>query len=210
MKLYVFPVAPNPTRVRLYLAEKQAGGAAIPIEEVMVSLIEGEQKQPEHLARNPFGTLPVLELTDGTHLCESETILEYLEEVYPEPPLLGRDPVERARARQLERIAEVRVLDPIARYVHATRSPLGRPPLPQVAAECAEAIPEGLAVLDEQLSDGRAFLAGPDLTLADCTLAAALQFARFRDAPVDPAFTHVARWDRAFRERPSAQAVLTL
>ena len=62
MKLYVFPIAPNPTKVRLYLAEKTAGGAMIDLPQVTVNLREGEQRGPAHLARNPFGKLPVLEL----------------------------------------------------------------------------------------------------------------------------------------------------
>ena len=65
MKLYVFPVAPNPTRVRLYLAEKREAGGAIELEEARVSLPRSEQKSPEHLARNPFGRLPVLEHAGG-------------------------------------------------------------------------------------------------------------------------------------------------
>jgi glutathione S-transferase len=71
MRLYVFPVAPNPTRVRLYLAEKRAGGARIDLEEVTVNLREGQQRSAEHLARNPFGQLPALELASGAHLTES-------------------------------------------------------------------------------------------------------------------------------------------
>lgn len=208
MKLYCFPVAPNPTRVRLALAEKALGGAAVSIEEVTVSLPEGEQRSEVHRARNPFGTLPVLELDDGSHLIESETILEYLEELYPEPPLLGRDPLERARARQLECIANVRVLGPVARLIHASNSPLGLPPRPQVAELYREELPQGLRFLDEVLSDGRSFLAGPRVSLADCTLAAAFQFARFREVEIDPRFTRLARWDRGFRERPSAKSVL--
>jgi len=71
MKLYVFPVAPNPTKVRLYLAEKAAGGATIDLSQVTVNLPQGEQRKPEHLTRNPFGRLPVLELDEGSYLIES-------------------------------------------------------------------------------------------------------------------------------------------
>ncbi len=66
MKLYFFPFAPNPTKVRLYIAEKRERGAAIELEEVLVNLVEGEQNGPEHLARNPRGALPVLELDSGS------------------------------------------------------------------------------------------------------------------------------------------------
>jgi glutathione S-transferase len=208
VKLYVFIAAPNPTRVRLYLAEKAEAGTPIPLTEVMVSLLAGEQKLPEHLARNPLGRLPVLELDDGSFLTESLAIIEYLEELLPEPPMIGADPRSRARVRELERIAEMGVLQPVARIVHATNSPLGMPPNPGVEEHYRNALPGPLAVLDSVLSDGRPFLAGERPSIADCTLAAAFQFARFRKLQIDPAFAHLARWDRAYRERAPAKAVL--
>jgi len=208
VKLYCFPIAPNPTKVRLYLAEKRAGGAEIDVTEVTVDLRSGEQKQTAHLERNPFGTLPVLELPDGSHLLESLCIIEYLEELYPDPPLIGTEPSERARVRELERIADLGVLLPVGGLVHATNSPLGRPPNPEVAAYFRSALPRALGVLDQRLSDGRPFLAGGAPTIADCTLAAAFQFARFGKVEIDPAFERLARWDAAYRERAPAQSVL--
>ena len=87
---------------------------------------KGEQRKPEHLARNPFGRLPVLELDDGSSLIESLAIIEYLEEC------LSRTATDRpecagtcARARGLERIAELGVLLPVGRIIHATNSPIG-------------------------------------------------------------------------------------
>ena len=210
MKLYVFPIAPNPTRLRLCIAEKAEAGTHIDLEEVMVNLPQGEQRQREHLARNPLGRLPVLELDDGSFLTESLAIIEYLEELYPDPPLIGRDPLERARVRELERIAEMSVLRPIALIVHATDSPLGLAPVPEAAAWFREGLPESLAVLDERLSDGRPFLAGDRPTVADCTLAAGLQFGRFRQIEPGAGFEHLARWDAAYRERPAAKVVLVL
>lgn len=210
MKLYAFPVAPNPTRVRLYLAEKAAAGAPIALEEVMVDLRSGEQKEPAHLARNPLGRLPVLELDDGSHLTESLVIIEYLEERHPKPPLLGRDPLERARVRELERVAELGVLLPVALVVHATRSPLGLPPQPEVAARFRSMLPEGLRLLEARLADGRPFLAGAQPSIADCTLQAAFQFARFGGVAIDPGFRELQRWDAAYRARPAAKAVLSL
>ncbi len=208
MKLYFFPVAPNPTKVRLYLAEKAAGGGRIELEEVLVNLREGEQKRPEHLARNPFGKLPVLELDDGTHLTESLAIIEYLEECHPDPPMIGSDPLERARVRELERIAEFGVLRAVALIVHATNSPLGLPPIPEVAAQARKGLPDALQVLDQRLADGRLFVAGARASIVDCTLEAALQFARFGKVEIDPSFGNLLRWDDDFRKRPSAKAVL--
>ena len=207
MKLYTFQVAPNPTRVRLYLAEKAAAGAAIEVSEVSVNLAEGEQRSSEHLARNPLGRLPVLELDDGSFLTESKVIIEYLEELHPDPALIGSTPVERARVRELERIAEIGVLMPVAFIVHTTHSPLGLAPLPDVAALYRGMLPEGLGLLDGKLSDGRAFLAGNRPTIADCTLQAGLQFGRFFEAGIDLP-EHVSRWDRDYREREASRSVL--
>lgn len=209
MKLYCFPVAPNPTRVRLYLAEKEAAGAKLPVTEVSVDLTRGEQRSPEHRERNPLGRLPVLELDDGSFLTESLTIIEYLEELHPEPPLIGADPLERARVRELERIAETGVLLSVAMVVHATNSPLGMEPRPQVAEFFGERLPASLGVLETRLSDGRPYLAGERPTIADCTLAAALQFGRFGKVELAlPA--HLGRWDARYREREAAKRVLVL
>ncbi|MEE9279235.1 MAG: glutathione S-transferase family protein [Myxococcota bacterium] len=210
MKLYMFQVAPNPTKVRLYIAEKAEGGAKIELEQVSLNLPKGEQRSPEQLARNPFGKLPVLELDDGTCLIESLTIIEYLEELHPDPPMVGADPRERARVRELERIAELGVLWPVGRIVHATNSPLGLPPVPEVAALFRDLLPDALRYLNERLADGRPFVAGEHPTIADCTLAASLQFARFGNVEIDPAFANLARWDQAYRERPAARSVLVL
>ena len=91
MKLYWVQVAPNPTKVRLYLAEKNAAGADIALDDQVVRLMKGEQNTPEFLAINPFGALPVLELDDGDTIVESLPIIDYLEEKFPEGALLGED-----------------------------------------------------------------------------------------------------------------------
>lgn len=210
MKLYYFHIAPNPTKVRLYLAEKRAAGASIPMEECLVDLREGEHRAAEHLKRNPLGKLPVLELDDGSFLTESLAIIEFLEELHPEPSMVGTDPVSRARQRELERLAELGVLFPIARVVHATNSPLGLPPNAEVAAHFRRMLPVALGVLDATLSDGRPFLAGRAPAVADCTLAAALQFGRFGGVPLPQEFEEVRRWEEEFRERPSAKSVLLM
>ena len=208
MKLYIFPIAPNPTKVRLYLAEKAAGGAVIDLQQIMVDLREGDQKRPDHLARNPFGKLPVLELDDGSHLIESLAIMEYLEECHPEPPMIGRTVVERARVRELERIADLGVLLPVARIIHATNSPLGLPPNPGVAQAARAMLPDALRVLDDRMGNGCPFVAGATPSIADCTLAAAFQFARFGGVEIPADLHHLMRWDAAYRARPAARQVL--
>lgn len=208
MKLYCFMVAPNPTKVRLYLAEKAAGGCSMPVEEVEVSLIEGEQRKAEHLARNPAGTLPVLELDDGTYLTESLSIIEYLEDLYPDPPMFGADALSRARGRELERKVETGILNNVGHLVHTTKSPLGLPANPPVADYFRARLDAQLDRFNESLSDGRPFLLGDAVSVADCTLAAALQFARF--AGIDAVASHpeIARWDNAYRARPVAAGVI--
>ena len=207
MKLYFFPIAPNPTRVRLYVAEKQAGGAALALDEVLVDVSRDQHRTPEHLARHPFGKLPVLELDDASHLTESQAIIEYLEELHPHPAMLGTRPEERARVRELDRIADLGGLIQIARLVHATNSPLGMEPNPVLAAAARESLETTLRVLDARLADGRPFLAGAAPSVADCTLAAGFQFARFARIELD-AGEHLARWDRSYRARPEVKEVL--
>jgi len=197
VKIYTFMVAPNPTRVRVYLREK-----GITLEEVSVNLREGEQKSEQHLARNPFGNLPVLELDDGSLLTESLPIIDYFEETNPEPSLWGDTPAERARARAIERLCDTGVLMCTARIVHATNSPLGLPPSPGVAEEAREFMQRALLALDPQIGDGP-FVAGERVTVGDCTLFAAFNFGQFFGVKPDPAFENTVRWWERFRQRPS-------
>ena len=201
MKLYDFPLAPNPRKLRIYLAEK-----GIEIPRVTVNIAKGEQHTPEFLAKNPTGGLPVLELDDGTCLRESLAIIEYLEELHPAPPMIGGTPLERARVRALERSADVGLLMGVARVFHNTHAVLpGRVPNPEVAAIARRDLDKPARFLDLQLADGRAFVAGDRVTIADCTLFAAMEFARTGNLEIAwPA--QIARWYERFRQRPSASA----
>ena len=199
MKLYYFPVAPNPTKVRLYVAEK-----GIALQTVRVNLGEGEQKSAEHLARNPRGKLPVLELDDGSCIAESLPIIEYLEELHPDPVMIGDTAAERARVRVAERVVDLGVLMPVGVAVHATRSPLGLPPNPAVAEWAALNVERTLALVDAQLAEA-SFVAGDRLTIADCTLWAALAFAGFFGFAFEANHPNVTRWKKAFDERPSTR-----
>ncbi len=201
MKLYGFPVAPNPTKVRLYLAEK---GLTEKIEMVRVNLIDRENHRPDFLALNPRGKLPVLELDDGSPLTESLAIIEYLEERFPDPPMIGETPEQRARVRSVERVADLCVLVPLARTVHASRSPLGLPPNPAVAADAREAFEQGLALFDAEFA-GHEFVAGDRVSVADCTLWAALGFGAAFGIEADPRHEHLARWREQFGARPSVR-----
>ena len=116
MKLYTSPMAPNPRRVDMFIAEKGIQG----IERVMVDLTTGAHKTPEFLARNPVGRVPVLELDDGRHLSESRAICTYLESRYPQPNLMGADGEERAFIEMADRQAEFFLLLTVANCVRHT------------------------------------------------------------------------------------------
>jgi glutathione S-transferase len=212
MKLFMFPFAPNAAKVRLYLAEKKEGGcdiaASCGLEEVMVNLIEGGQKQSDYLLVNPFGAVPALELDDGSVLHESLAIIDYFEALFPEPPMWGTDPVSQAKARQVERIADIGVLIGVAREIHNTNSPLGLPANPPVAAHFRERWMEVVDFLENEMADGRPFLAGERVTVGDCTLQAILQFARLLEFDVLEGAPRLLEWCDNFRERPAAKATI--
>jgi len=208
MKLYLLPGAPNPTKVALYVAEKEALGVDLGLETEVLNPFKGEQNTPEHLARNPFGALPVLHTDAGNYIFESLAIMEYLEEKFPEPSMWGSDVESRGLARNLERVADARMLSPSAGYVHAVNSPLGLEPNPAVAKHVEGSFKRGLGYFNELLGDGRQWLAGDQVTIADCTLQGGLQFMRFRELEDLSAYPKVAQWSSRYRERPAAQSVL--
>ena len=208
MKLFMVPLAPNPTKVMLYIAERTALGADLGIEQVVVNTLKGRQREPEHLARNPFGTLPVLELDDGSFLVESLTIIEYLEDAFAEHRLSTADATSRAKARDLERIADVRMARHIGTYCHATNSPLGFPPDPELAQTSMDSLQAPLDYLEGLLVDGRPLLTGETVAVADCTLQAFLQFARYVKADIIGDRPLLLAWDERYRARPSVQGVL--
>jgi len=208
MKLFLLPGAPNPTKVALYVAEKEALGVDLGLETTVLNPFKGEQKTPEHLARNPFGTLPVLQTDGGNFIFESLAIMEYLEDKFPEPSMWGGDLEARGLARNLERIADARMLSPSAGFVHAVNSPLGYEPNTIVAEYVEGSFKRGLGYFDNLLGDGRQWLAGDRVTVADCTLQGGLQFMRFRELEDLNDFPNVAQWSTRYRERPAAKSVL--
>ena len=192
----------------LYIAERAAAGADLPVEQVIVNTLKGRHREPEHLARNPFGTLPVLELDDGTFIVESLPIVEYLEDAFPDGALRPADPAARARARDLERIVDVRIGIPAAAYVHAVKSPMGWPPDPAKAAEQEALMQAPLDHVEGLLAGGRPLLTGEQVAMADCTLAASLQFLRFIEADLIGDRPNLRAWDERYRARQAGKAVL--
>jgi glutathione S-transferase len=202
MKIYDFAGAPNPKKLRAYLAEK---GLTVPIE--TVDVIGGQNRAPEFLAKNPLGGLPVLELDDGSHLTESLAIIEFFEEQHPEPPMIGRTPLERARTREVERICEFGVLGTVATIFQNTHPFFAArvKQSPEAAENARGRLENALRVLNDRLAR-TTFVAGQAPTIADCTLVAALDFAAFGGVEIPARFEHVHRWYQAFKQRPSGQA----
>ena len=200
MKLFTFPLAPNPRRVHVYLAEK---GIELMLE--TVDIVTGQNRTPDFLAKNPLGGLPVLELDDGSHLTESLAIMQYFEELHPDQPMIGATPIERARTRETERICELGVLATTGTIFQNT-SPMfaGRVKQSPEAVETARArLAASRTVLDHKIGD-KPFVMGASPTIADCTLFAGLKFGEFASSPLDRSFRNVARWYDAFGKRPSA------
>jgi glutathione S-transferase len=200
MKLYDFTGAPNPRKLRVYLAEK---GIQVPTEQV--NLMSGDNRKPEFLKKNSMGGLPVLELDDGTHLAESLAIMEYFEELHPNPPMIGSTPLERAKVRALERICELNIMSRLGTIFQNT-SPFfaGRiKQIPESAEVAKQQLDTALGVLDAKIGSNP-FVAGARPTIADCTLLAAMGFADFAQVAIDPKHKNIHRWYESFKQRPSA------
>ena len=201
MKLYTVPLAPNPMRVTLYLAERRDLGTAIVVDELIVNTLKGRQREPEHLARNRFGTLPVLELDSGAFLTESLSIIDYFESAFPQGRLLATDPERLAIQRNIERTLEMRITYDLGWWVHFTKSPLNTAPNPEKAAELKARMQAGFDYSESLLEDGRSFLTGSSANIADCTLAAFLQFMRFTGEDLIENRALLRAWDERYRAR---------
>ena len=181
--------APNPRKLRLYLAEK---GLDLPVKQL--NLRAGEQRTPEFLQKNPFAGVPILELDDGTVIAESLAIMEYLEEIYPNPPLIGADPVTRALVRMWERRIEIGV------YLPASRMVLSKG---EVSEHARKTLVARLALVNDGLQ-GREWVAG-HFSIADIMLLIGLDTAHHGGQfTLDPAWTNVRRWYERMKARPSA------
>ncbi len=199
MKLYDWPGAPNCRRVTIYLAEK---GLDIPLERV--DLASGEHLAPPFRRKNPAGRVPVLELDDGVCLAESLAIVEYLEELNPEPPMIGTTPLERARVRAAERRAELGIMFPASVvFQNTSRFFADRFEQSEAAAAYGRSNFGIASKLIDELIGNEPFFAGDRPTIADCTLAASVEFALRAGLEIDPARGNFRHWWAAFSARPS-------
>jgi len=202
MKLYDSAMAPNPRRVRIFLAEK---GIEVPI--VPVDIGKAENRKPEFLARNPMGGVPVLELDDGTCIAESVAICRYFEELHPEPPLMGTDARDRAIVEMWNRRMELEVAMPAMQSFRNTHDFFkGRiPQVPEYGAVSKAAAIKRLEWLDQELA-GRDFIAGDRFTIADITALVGIDFGRVTGIRILPEQKHLQRWHEQVSARPSAKA----
>ena len=203
MKIYEDARAPNPRRLRIFVAEK---GLKIPTEQV--DIFARKNRTPEMLAKNPAGGLPFVELDDGTHLAESVAICRYLEGLHPEPNLMGKDNREQAFIEMWNRRMELNLFAPVSRAFQHT-SEIFKPMLkqfPEYGETQREITRQQLQWLDAQISN-KPFIAGDRFNIADITALVAVDFgAQLAGVQLDPSLKNLARWHQSVSSRPSAKA----
>lgn len=207
MLFYDCATAPNPRRARMFIAEK-----GLSIETRQISMIAGEQLGPAFLKVNPRATIPVLVTRQGLTLTENVAIAVYLEDICPEPPLLGVGAEERAQVLNWNAVIEQQGGMPIAEAFRnsnphmqgrAITGPANFDQIPALVDRAMARIDLFLAMLETRLQEAE-FIAGDRFSLADITAFVMIEFARVirRRIPGDNAAT--LRWYEAARARPSA------
>jgi glutathione S-transferase len=203
MKLYDGGRAPNPRRVKIYLAEK---GLTVPLEQVDLGAMA--HKSPAYTAINPMQRVPALQLDDGTIITESIAICRYFEALHPEPPLFGKGPKDAAMVEMWERRIEFHLLGPISqvfRHSHPAMKEMEVPQVPAWADANRPRVLEFLAVLDRQLADRR-YVAGDRYSVADITGLVAMDFMKPAKLVPPEELSNVKRWHAELSARPSAKA----
>ncbi len=209
MKLYDCATAPSPRRVRIFCAEK---GIEVPT--VQVDLRAGEQFGAPFRRLNPWCTVPVLELDDGTAISEAVAICRYLEERFPEPSLMGRDPREKAIIAMWEHRCEIDGFF-AAQEAFRNRAPglksraltgtADVEQIPALADRGRARLLRFFAMLDERLTDFR-FVGGETFSIADITLLVTVDFAAWAKVPLPVELPSLRRWYEMASARPSAAA----
>jgi glutathione S-transferase len=203
MKLYDSGRAPNPRRVRIFLAEK---GISVPAEQVDLAAME--QKSDAFTAINPLQRVPVLALDDGTVISESVAICRYFEGLRPEPPLFGRGPREEALVEMWNRRLDLNLLTGVSnvfRHSHPAMKDLEVPQIPDWADANRPRVLEFLAILDAELQN-QLYVVGDHFTIADITGLVAIDFMKSARLTVPEDLVHLRRWHSQVSARPSAKA----
>jgi len=205
MTIYDWPTGPYPARVRIALAEKNLRSR---VSFVTVDLYKGEHKQAAHLARHYSGTLPVLEIDDGTFIGECTAITEYLDSLDGPPTLTGTTPREKGMIHMMSKRAELELLDAISTYFHHATPGLG----PDV--EIYQNAEWGFRQRDKALKgmhyfDGilrkQPFVAGEFFSMADITVIAGLIFAGLVELPIPAECDALHTWYAGMQQRPSVK-----
>ena len=209
MKFYDCATAPSPRRVRVFLAEK-----AITIPTIQIDLRNGEQFTPAFRAINPECTVPVLVLDDGTSIPDAIAICRYIEEIHPDPLLMGRNTAERAIVeswqRRVERNGFYAVMEAFRNFSPGLRGralpgPDAFEQIPALAERGRARVQHFFAWLNARLADYE-FICGPDFTVADITGLVTVDFAGWAKLKPPEEMTHLRRWHAAVSARPSAKA----
>ncbi len=205
MKLYDSRRAPNPRRVRWFMAEKGIED----IEVIDVDLFGGAHKTAEYLERAGIANVPALTMDDGTTITESVAICRYLEALHPEPNMFGADAKETAVIEMWLRRTEMLVATPLmlsVRHGHPALAAL-ETQVPEVAANNRASGERALKLFDKRLGESE-WIAADRITLADGVMFIGMDFARLVKFQIPEELTNLTRWQAAMRERPSAKAGL--
>jgi glutathione S-transferase len=203
MLLYHDPRAPNPRRVRIFLAEK-----SVAYDTIEVLIATDQHLSVDYRRKHPLSLLPILELEDGRILRESMAICRYIEETHPEPNLFGADAWERAQIEQWNRHAELELLIPIQNiFRNSNAFWQGRiKQAPEFAAIMTELVGARLDWLDKELT-GRSYMAGDRFTVADITALCAIDFGKVAKVRLVPdKHPHLIAWHERCAARPSSKA----
>jgi len=203
MKLYGAPMpAPNPRRVRIFLAEK---GVDLP--ETPIDLMKREHKSPEHVARNSLGQVPTLELDDGTTISETVAICRYFEETSPGPSLFGKSAIEKANVDMWVRRIEFQLMMPVGnfwRHAHPRTAAL-LTQYKDFGESNRKAYSNAQKWLDREL-EGKDFIAGDAYSMADICALSTVDFAGWIGLPLDEDKPNLKAWHDRVSARPSAAA----
>ena len=203
MLLYHDPRAPNPRRVRIFLAEK-----SVAYDTIEVLIATDQHLSVDYRRKHPLSLLPVLELEDGRIIRESMAICRYIEEIHPEPNLFGVDAWERSQVEQWNRHAELELLIPIQNIFRNTNAFWqGRiKQAPEFAAIMTELVGARLDWLDKELTQ-RSYMAGDRFTVADITALCAIDFGKVAKVRLQPdKHPHLIAWHERCAARPSTKA----
>jgi glutathione S-transferase len=211
MKIFDIPGFPNPLRIRIVLAEKNL---ASQVEFIKVDLPAAEHRQAAFLAINPTGTVPVLQLDDGTYISECTAITEYLDTLDGNPVLTGKSPKEKALVHMMQKRAESELIDAVGIYFHHATPGLG-PALQAFKSPDWEGRREwgersrdkaiaGMRYFDKVLA-AQPYVAGEFFSMADITVWAGLVFAGFASIPVPEDCTALLNWRQTVDERSSVK-----